>query len=64
MKEAETYVTAAFRNGHITQAPASILRRHARKHTRAHMFVMLRMMINERKDFSTAHRDAMRLVGK
>ena len=64
MKEAETYVTAAFRNGHITQAQASILRRHARKHTRAHMFVMLRMMINDRKDFSTAHRDAMRLVGK
>ena len=64
MKEAETYVTAAFRNGHITQAQASILRRHARKHTRAHMFVMLRLIVNDRKDFTTAHREAIRMVGR
>ena len=64
MKEAESYVTATYRNGFITQAQASALRRHARHHTRAHMFVMLRCIVNDRKDFSTAHREATRLVGK
>ena len=58
------YVTGVYRNGCITSAQASVLRRHARHHTRAHMFVMLRMIVNERKDFTQAHQDAMRLVGK
>ena len=64
MKEAELYVTRSFRNGLITAAQASALRRHARHHSRAHMFVMLRLTINDRKDLAAAHREAMRMVGK
>ncbi len=58
------YVTGALRNGFITAAQVSVLRRHARHHTRAHMAAMLRMIINERTDFQTAHRRATQLVGK
>ena len=64
MKDAEMHVNGAWRNGLITQAQASLLRRHARHHSRAHMFVMLRLIVNQRKDFTTAHREASRMVGK
>ncbi len=64
MKETEQYVLAAFRHGLITQPQMSLLRKHARHHTRGHMFVMLRLMVSDRKDFTQAHREAMQMVGK
>ena len=63
-REGEQYVANAARNGVITQAQAQVLRRHARHHSRTHMFVMLRLIINDRLPIPAAHREAVRLVGK
>ncbi len=68
MREGEKYVFDAYRNGLITAAQASALKRHARHHSRAHMCMMLRLIIGsssgERLDLSTAHTVCTRLVGK
>ena len=64
MREGEQYVENAAKNGAITRPQAEVLRRHARHHSRTHMFVMLRLIINDRKPIPVAHREAVRLVGK
>ncbi len=64
MKEGEQYVIHAQRHGLITPAQGAVLRRHVRHHSRAHMYIMLRLIINVHNSIPTAHTEAMRLVGK
>ncbi len=64
MREGEQYVTQAYRNGLITQAQHAALRRHARHHSRTHMYMMLRLTTRDKMPLPAAHREAMRLVGK
>ncbi len=64
MREQERYVINAFRNGLLTAAQASALKRHAAHHSRQHMFVMLHLVITDKKPLPFARDEAMRLVGK
>ena len=64
MREGEEYVFQAFRNGLITQPQFTALKKHARHHSRTHMYMMLRLTTQDKMPLVAAHKESMRLVGK
>ena len=64
MKEGEQYVINAHQNGLITLPQCAALRRHARHHSRTHMYMLLRLITKDKKPMPVAEKEATHLVGK